>query len=398
MIREKVKPFVNFQNEFENIGFNFHSIDGKYWNDGIAYRFTLAEIEKIEKATEELFSIVYNTCEDIVTRGDTERFGFNSDVAQMIENSWNLCEYGTYSRFDLAYDGTNIKMLEINADTPTCLIESSLAQHYWLLHQKNINGLAKHVDQFNFIHETLLEMFDEYKQSFGVSSIGFAVSAQDTSEDYDNAQYLAETALAAGIETSTNHIQLIEDIAINEYGGMYLQDGRFVDAVFKLYPWEWMIAENKEVASRFGRMTRPESLMLEPMFKLLMSNKGIMVRAWELYKNHPNLLPTFFADSSDGRNAISYGKWCKKPTLSREGANITKIDAGKPVDITGTDFYNEYDKDYIVQQWFDIPRHDGMMPMIGSWNIHGTPCGIGLREEQSDVTGNGSLFVPHYFI
>ena len=37
-----------------------------------------------------------------------------------------------YGRFDFAYDGRNIKMLEYNADTPTGLLEASVAQWLWI--------------------------------------------------------------------------------------------------------------------------------------------------------------------------------------------------------------------------------------------------------------------------
>jgi glutathionylspermidine synthase len=34
---------------------------------------------------------------------------------------------------------------------------------------------------------------------------------------------------------------------------------------------------------------------------------------------------------------------------------------------------------------------------IGSWVIGDEPAGIGLREDESEITRNTSRFVPHYF-
>ena len=33
--------------------------------------------------------------------------------------------------------------------------------------------------------------------------------------------------------------------------------------------------------------------------------------------------------------------------------------------------------------------------MIGSWLVASQPCGIGIREDTSLVTGNNARFVPH---
>ncbi len=56
-----------------------------------------------------------------------------------------------YGRFDFAYDGRNIKMLEYNADTPTGLLEASVAQ--WLRIEQ-VSGIANR-DQFNSIVKLL---------------------------------------------------------------------------------------------------------------------------------------------------------------------------------------------------------------------------------------------------
>ena len=35
--------------------------------------------------------------------------------------------------------------------------------------------------------------------------------------------------------------------------------------------------------------------------------------------------------------------------------------------------------------------------VLGSWLVEGEPCGMGIREPDGYVTGNGSRFVPHLF-
>ena len=49
----------------------------------------------------------------------------------------------------------------------------------------------------------------------------------------------------------------------------------------------------------------------------------------------------------------------------------------------------------IYQQFYPLPDFNGRRPVIGSWMVNGYACGIGIREDDSLVTGNLSRFVPH---
>ena len=58
---------------------------------------------------------------------------FRLDVTDVIAESWNAREPALAGRFDLAYDGSRPpKLLEYNADTPTALLEASVVQWHWL--------------------------------------------------------------------------------------------------------------------------------------------------------------------------------------------------------------------------------------------------------------------------
>jgi glutathionylspermidine synthase len=56
-----------------------------------------------------------------------------------------------------------------------------------------------------------------------------------------------------------------------------------------------------------------------------------------------------------------------------------------------------YDGPCVYQQLCELPRFDGKHACIGSWIVNGWACGIGLREDDTIVTGNHSRFVPHVF-
>jgi hypothetical protein len=82
-----------------------------------------------------------------------------------------------------------------------------------------------------------------------------------------------------------------------------------------LYPWEWMFRD----AFR-EKLAQAATRWIEPPWKAILSNKGMLALSWEMFPGHPNLLPAFFEDDP---NALSLGpSFVRKPLLSREGVNI----------------------------------------------------------------------------
>ena len=53
------------------------------------------------------------------------------------------------------------------------------------------------------------------------------------------------------------------------------------------------------------------------------------------------------------------------------------------------------DEGFVYQEFVKVPNFDGNYPIIGSWVIGGESAGIGIRESDTEVTGNLSRFVPH---
>ena len=76
---------------------------------------------------------------------------------------------------------------------------------------------------------------------------------------------------------------------------------------------------------------QPGSLLriLEPPWKMLLSNKAILPVLWEMFPDHPNLLAASF---EPGRFATDF---VKKPLYSREGANVSITAKGGTVEAPG---------------------------------------------------------------
>jgi glutathionylspermidine synthase len=120
--------------------------------------------------------------------------------------------------------------------------------------------------------------------------------------------------------------------------------------------------------------------LFEPAWKMILSNKAILPLLWDMYPNHPNLLPAYFSAP------CSRQVFVEKPFFSREGENIT-------VDTT----FPESRPQMIYQAYHELPSFSGHYPVIGSWIIGSEAAGMGIREGTTPITNNWSRFVPHLF-
>lgn len=382
MQRIQVQERKDKAEKLEAIGLSFHSWDD-YWREDTAYKFNAAQIDKLESVTEELHRMALSACQYVIDNDLFRKLGIPDAYRDAISNSFHLIsrpgQQSLYGRFDLAYDGINEpKLLEYNADTPTSLLESAVAQWYWM------KDVMPFDDQFNSLHEKLVARWRSIIPA-STSVIHFA-SVSGNEEDWVCCHYLMETAVQAGFEV--RHV-FIEALAYDNESKYFVDsDNNKIEALFKLYPWEWMMREE------LGPMTcRTNTQFIEPMWKSLLSNKGILAILWKLYPDHPNLLPTFFESGIklDDNSMVSYAR---KPLFSREGANTELYKNG--MKIAGDD--GPYGAEgYIRQALVELPCFNNRYPVVGSWIVGSEAAGICIREDSSKITTNMSNFVPHFF-
>jgi glutathionylspermidine synthase len=378
MKRESLIPRPNWPQEMESLGFGFHSIDGIYWDERACYSFTSAQIDTLEDATAELHQMCIKAAQHVIDQNLYARFAIPPEFVPLIERSWNDDEATLFGRFDFSWDGTGApKMLEYNADTPTSLIEASVAQWHWL------KAVKPDADQFNSVHEKLIARWQEIGEELPSKIVHFSCVA-DSEEDIGNLDYLRDVAMQGGIDARFIDVG---NIGWDAIGKCFADEqNNEIQTLFKLYPWEWMARE------AFGRNLLDSNMRtIEPPWKMLLANKAILPILWQLYSDHPNLLPAYFEPQ---RFTTDY---VKKPLLSREGANVTIKTGVEEIVIPG-----EYGAEgFIYQAYHPVPNFsqggEDNYAVIGSWIIGDEPAGIGIREDESPVTKNTSRFLPHYF-
>jgi glutathionylspermidine synthase len=380
MIRDHVAPRANWQADCEEIGFTYHSIDGTYWDESRCYRFTWEEIDTLEAATAELHARCLDAVEHVVTHDRLAQLAIPAAWRERVARSWRAKDLSMFGRFDVAYDGSGApKLLEYNADTPTALLEASVAQWRWL--EQKIRPGNPDADQFNSLHEKLIASWRAFAVSWSAGTIVHFTCAADSEEDVGNLDYMRDVATQGGVQT---RFVPIDAIGWDAATGCFVdEDDEEIRVLFKLYPWEWLADES------FGpHLLRSSMRVIEPAWKMILSNKGILPILWELFPDHPNLLPAYF---EPGRIA---GDHVQKPLLSREGANVTLHRSGGTLAAGG-----EYGEEgFVYQAYAPIPRYGSDYATIGAWIVGDEPAGIGIREDESPITRNTSRFVPHYFL
>jgi len=389
MIIKKLPVRENWQEKVEALGFTFHSLNNLYWDESRAYEFTMEEILRIEQATKTLHEMSLEAVQHIVDKDLFKRFGLSNEVKDIIIQSWNEEHPAIYGRFDLGYNprltdfASQVKMMEYNADTPTSLFEASIVQWYWL---QDINST---LDQFNSLHEKLIAKFKDIGPYLKDSGLLHFSCLKDNIEDLTTVEYLRDCASQAGLKTS---LLYIEDIGfVNEERCFVDMNNEMINNIFKLYPWEWLV-EEKFSSGLFENENSP--FWIEPVWKMILSNKMLSVILWELFPNHPLLLPTFTENDYFIKNKLSY---VSKPVLGREGNNviINKYN-GSTYEQTYMNDGEYGNQPMIYQQFFEVPEFENSFPVIGSWMIDQEPAGIGIRENFSLITDNVSRFIPHY--
>lgn len=363
---------ADWQERFEKFGFAYHSYDGSYWHDDLGVSLTQRQWDDFGRACEEIHQLGLDIVSETVRTGDFAPWKLTDIAASLVTESWRRADPSVYGRFDLTLDAHGIpKIYEYNGDTPTSIMEASWAQTDWA----NARGLQSSCRLAELMPSAFAQL-----TALGATSLpiaGMSTSVEDTSNLFPMVQW----ARQAGLDASWVPI---ESMQYHFDQNMHGFDGIAHEWIFKLYPWEFLCVENAQY------LPASRTRFVEPAWKLLLSSKAFLAEAWRRAPGHPNLLACYHAGAVAGSEGPGLEQgYAKKPLYSREGSNVTLVDANGSLIQKEIGPYGR--EGYVVQAYCPMPEPEpGKRFTLGGWISAGRFAGTCARFTDDHVVTNVS--------
>lgn len=381
-----LKPFN--KEEFERMGLLWHTDpdNTEYVSDELI-QISEREADAYYDACNELYDMYVEAASYVIEKNLFYELDIpNSLIDTIVQSFEEDVHWHIYGRFDLAggLDGTPIKLLEFNADTPTMLYESAAVQ-YALLKANGYDGDS----QFNNIYtaisknfQRLITLSDDVSNFYEMYE-GWKIlfsSIRGSTEEERTVKFLQDMAQDAGLQTDFCYV---DEVQLSPTDGIFYNDTNF-EFWFKFIPWENISIDEPELALIINDiMANQKAILLNPAYTILFQSKRILKILWDLYPNHPLLLETSYE--------LLNKKQVKKHAFGREGANISILDAnGKPITTKDGEYANHKP---IYQEFYPLNTHNGSFYQANVFFAFES-CGLGFRKG-SEIIDNYSKFVSH---
>lgn len=382
MQRRTLLPRPHWEARLREAGFTWYAPTPDhpvpYWGEDGYYAFTPREMEGIRRDAQDLTAMVLEATGAAIESGRLAELGIPAFLHQAVRESWERDDPSVYMRLDLAHDGRgHARLLEVNAQTPTSLIEAAVSQWHWLEDRLDARELPAGTTQWNTIHEGLGEQWVHLASARGVGEVHF--SAARNVEDIATVTYLRDLAGAAGIRGSF--------LAADEVGTSpeqpHLLDTWTLPIRHLMWLWPFEYAwESRDAAF----LARTQTRFIEPLWKAVTGSKGLLAQLYQQYPDSGLLLPATLTPGALGPNVV------RKPLYTREGQNVTL-----PGQTATPGAYG--DLPTVEQAYTELPEFpagDGpRYPVLGVWVAGDEVCGLGIREGRTRVTDNRATFAPH---
>ncbi|MGE7915084.1 glutathionylspermidine synthase family protein [Lysinibacillus xylanilyticus] len=417
-------------NRFRENRQQFFSQIKDFWHDIYGMEYALFDIKresaetinKIRQATEQIGHIFYKSA-PLLRMLDNEtllRLGFPTETHSFIRLQ-TLPVESVIARLDLVVTEEQVKLLEINADTPTFIKETffvngKVCEQFEL---KNPNDGCE--DQ---LKQAMLKAVTSSLRSMGRSGANNIVFAAHSEHEEDKltTMYLKELIGLKSQYIDFHQLQLVDEPILESEEvilaqGLYDINGEKIDVLYRqTYPIEHLIhdvdpiTKDKVGQSLMNLVEQQQLAVVNPPSAFLLQSKAIMALIWGLHEEqhsfftaeehnaiHKYFLPTYL----DSDIFLQQGQsFVKKPTFGREGDTVEIFsNTGKKI---AEDFHKTYkDELSVYQQFIELPQtiiqteHGPKQAhyMYGCFYINGQASAIGIRAG-GQITDNGSYFLP----
>ncbi len=352
--------------------------------------------QELKRATNELHALFMHATDYVLQHEHLlERFNIPRVIWPRLQQSWNNRRNQMITgRFDFCLTEHGLKLYEYNADSASCHMETGKVQGLWAEHYGCDDG--------DDAGEDLIQhLIDAWKKS-SVDGLVHILLDRDAEETY-HALFMRNCMEAAGIDSKMIHG--LSELRWGDNGDVLDADGVPIRWVWKTWAWETALdqlreeldedAQKRALESPQNRqprlmdvLFRPDTLVFEPLWTLIPSNKAILPILWDMMPEHPYLLNSQYELTDDLRGA----GYVVKPIAGRCGHNITLFEAGDtPLSETSGRFDQQQQ---VFQALCPLPDLGGLRLQVSTFSAGGTYAGAGIRADRSLIITKDSDILP----
>jgi glutathionylspermidine synthase len=376
--------------------------DGE-WNQYMSldvHQFSHSEWDAIQLASKQIcqvlqktYQLIYNNTEYLLQLG-------------LPESTLNLITveseyFSDFIRLDLAVNNAQIKILEINSDTPSGWVEGSVANKI-LCEEWGFNSP-------NNLEQPVKKAWEKILQRYAIQDTDtiYFTAYNWHDEDRETTQFFRRQCPHKRTEfVDIGKIIVTED-------GVYSPSGAPIRFLYRLYPLEYLDEDRDATQQPIGHwlirhLVDGRVKIINPPSAFIMQSKAVMALIYQLFLEHSPLfsneehhiieryfLPTYFEVSPFIKQNQAF---VAKPFWGREGGGVTIYDKNQQIiQEDRTPYYWQQSK--IYQQFTPLPKLT-----VGTWDgdytghlltgvfvVQGEPAGMLLRVGEP-ITGNLSMF------
>lgn len=403
---EYLNQWVETNNELSKKGFTWGSLfENDEWHQYMSLdvlELSKKEVNEIQKATKDFSKLIQSVYK--IVMNDPKYFA----KLRLPVETWEATHvdeddiFSYFCRFDIIKTNDGYKFIEINSDTPTGYLETSVANK--VLCEKV--GLKSP----NFMEEAIQKAWERIRLKYDINDNEtiYFTSYGWHEEDRKTVEFNMHNCNHPNVEyIDIANIYVAED-------GLYTPEGKRIKYLYRLYPLEYLPYDEDANGKKIGNMfldhvANERVKIINPPSAFVTQSKAFLAVMWDIYENHPQLLTkeelelikkyvprTYFSEEK----FIQEGKkYVSKPVFGREGGGVSIIESDYSVETEDRtpEYYNQPKiyQEYIEMPELTISTWDGAYTgklLIGSHLIGNEPCGIFLRVGEK-ITGNLSMFV-----
>ncbi|MBI1195585.1 MAG: bifunctional glutathionylspermidine amidase/synthase [Gammaproteobacteria bacterium] len=363
--------------------------------DGDQYRYIrISESAQAElkRATNELHALFMHATDHVLQDDKLlARFNIPRILWPRIHQSWdNRRNQMITGRFDFCLNEDGIKLYEYNADSASCYMECGKVQGKWARHF----GCEEGRDPGERLHQQLVEAWREAE----VEGLVHIMHDRDLEESY-HALFMKEAMTEAGLECRV--IKGLQGLSWDDAGNVLDPEGRPIRWVWKTWAWETALDQLRAEADDEGQraalkgartaaprlmdvLLRPETMIFEPLWTLIPSNKAILPILWQLFPDHPYLLDSQF----ELTDALRKHGHVTKPIAGRCGDNVALFDRTDSLIVETEGRFGGQEQ--IYQRFWPLPTIEGYRVQLCTFWVGGSYGGACVRVDPSLIITNES--------